>query len=1519
MSGTSEQDQATGLEIAVIGMDGRFPGAKGLEEYWANLSQGVESVRFFTREELESRGVAPRLLDHPRYVAAMSSLDEVELFDAKFFGMSPREATILDPQHRLFLESAYAALEQAGYVQPSYPGAIGVFGGASLSGYLANVLSDPSTADSVPYLQLLLSNDKDYLATRVSYKLDLEGPSVTVQTACSTALVAVHLACQSLLNGECDIALAGGVSVRVPQESGYLHAPDDIFSPDGHTRSFDADAGGTLFGSGVGVVALKRLTDALEDGDCVRAVIKGSAINNDGSEKAGFSAPSTRGQAEVVRAALDMAEVEPASISYIEAHGTATPLGDPIEIAALRQVFDRESETAPCAIGSVKSNFGHLDTAAGVAGLIKAILALEHRQIPPTLNFERPNPRIDLSASPLYVADALQDWKQQGAPRRAGVSSFGMGGTNAHVVLEEAPSAPASAPSRPWQQLLLSARTPTALEAATERLASYLRRHPERSLADVAHTLHRGRRLFDHRRVAVGRSVEEVASALEQRDRRKVLSGCAGESEHRLVFLLPGQGAQHVGMGHELYQSEAVFRHHVDRCVEILTPWLRADLLSLLYPAGAPTETASKRLAATEITQPALFVVEYALAQLWMSWGIRPQALIGHSLGEYVAACLAGIFELEDALAIVAARGRLMSRLPAGAMLSVPLGENEAGALAQGGLSLAAVNGTARCVLSGPPDEVEALQHRLEADGVEGRVLHSSHAFHSHMMDPILGEFRAVVARIAASPPRIPLLSNLTGTWITPEQATDPDYWVRQSRGTVRFAAGLEELLSEPDRILLEVGPGNTLASLARHQQGAASAEPRILTSLPHPRDPDAEHCCLLKNLGRLVLAGVEVDWDGYYGDEVRCRVPLPRYPFERQRFWLEGRRGELELAGGGARVGSQSGDRAQSEGRAQSGDGAQSGDRAQSEGLSIASSQSTLDESESHPTEIRLQEIWQQVLGLDRIDRQDHFFDLGGDSLLASQVTSRIRESLGVEVSVASMLEAPTIEELAAKLEARLGSELESQIREPQRRPRADTAPLSFAQERLWYLDRLHPENTAYNLPSPLRLNGPLDLAALRRSFGEVVRRHEILRTSFAEADNRPVQKIAPSLRLTLPVLDLSALRASDREVQVQSLALRDARTVFDLSRAPLLRLALLRLGETEHVLLLTMHHIVSDDWSMTILARELSALYEAFARGEASPLDEPPLQYGDFARWQREWLQGPTLSKELAYWREHIGRVEALPELPTDRPRRSGGPAKAGYLDLDLPAECTTVLRDLARQQGATLYMLLLTLFKVVLSWFAGRREAVVGTSIAERPRPELEALIGFFVNTLVLRSDLSGDPSFSELLGRVRDVCLGAFKHAELPFDKLVEDLQPGRSDRRAPLFEAFFVLHNALRGGAEARELELSPLWVGPGTVRYDLMLSISADREQVDGFFYYDAELFHATTVKRLAGHFETLARRVAESPDVTLAELLDLLGASDRKQRSAQRQKLRQSRLQRLKSLRVPATAAEHDNAGSRV
>ena len=880
-------------DIAIVGMAGRFPGARTTDELWRNVRGGVESIRTYTDEELLEAGVPARLLKKPNYVRSGAPIDDMEWFDAGFFGFSPKEAALLDPQHRHLLECAWEALEDACCVPAQFDGSIGLFAGSGMHAYFAqNLLTNRQLMESIGlFLVRHTGNDKDFLTTRVSYSLDLKGPSINVQTACSTSLVAVHLACQSLLGGECDMAMAGGVTIEVPHRHGYLFKENEILSPDGHCRAFDEKSEGTVFGSGVGLVVLRRLQDAIEAGDPIRAVVRASAINNDGAGKVGYLAPSVDGHAQVVEEALGVAEIEPETITYIETHGTGTKVGDPIEVAALSQAFRTGTKKKQfCGIGSIKTNIGHLDTAAGVAGLIKTVKALQARELPPSLGCTSPSPLIDFENSPFFVSSELRPWEPDG-PRRAGVSALGVGGTNAHVVLEEWPEKSESrAASNGWQILPMTGKSKAAAKGYTEKLGDFLADRPDADLGDVAHTLQSARQHFQQRRAVVCRDREDAVSVLSSPDSNRYVTGSAGERTPGVVFMFPGGGAQYAGMGQGLYESEPLYREAIDECLGLLAGGIldsdeSTQLRTLLFAPEPERAQATRTLERPLYALPTLFATELALARLWRSWGLEPSALIGHSMGEYTAAHLAGVFSLEDALRIVTLRGRLFETLPEGGMLSIPAAVSEIED-DLGQLSIAAINAPDLCVASGPVEAIDELEAKLAARELECRRVRIDVAAHSSMLEPILDEFERGFEGMTLRPPELGVLSNVTGNWLEPGEATDPRYWVRHLRRTVRFADGVGRLLQETDRLLVEIGPGTTLTSLARMHPDLGTGH-SVVSSLRHPQEDVVDEQFFLSSVARAWTVGAEVDWSRAH-DQHRRRIPLPTYAFDRQRFWIE-------------------------------------------------------------------------------------------------------------------------------------------------------------------------------------------------------------------------------------------------------------------------------------------------------------------------------------------------------------------------------------------------------------------------------------------------------------------------------------------------------------------------------------------------------------------------------------------------------------------------------------------------------
>ena len=1467
-------------------MAGRFPKARNLDEFWRNLCDGVEAVSFFSDEELADAGVAvPR--GHPNFVKARAVLEDADSFDASFFGMNPKEAELTDPQHRLFLECAWEALENANCDSTKFGGAIGVFAGMSTNTYLTHNLdiSPALTIGSNGEFRAMLGNERDYLTSRVSYKLNLRGPSLNIQTACSTSLVAVNVACQHLLTYQCDLALAGAVSVSFPQRRGYLYQEGGITSPDGHCRPFDAASAGTVSGDGVGVVALKRLEDALKDGDAIYAVIKGFATNNDGSLKIGYTAPSVEGQADVIAMAQAMAGIAPETISYIEAHGTGTPLGDPIEIEGLTRAFRLGTDAKNfCALGSVKGNIGHLDTAAGIAGLIKTALALHHRKIPASLHFSSPNPKINFANSPFRVNQALTEWKNGGTPRRAGVSSFGIGGTNAHVVLEEAPGSETLGTSRPVQLLLLSARTKTALQTAAKNLACHLTKHPQANLADVAFTLQTGRRAFEHRAILACRDATEAAKALEAFDAKRVFTGAPQKENPPVVFMFPGQGAQHVHMGRQLYETEPVFRRTVDHCCQLLEPQLGLDLRTVLFPDHNLLPAAAAKLSQTAITQPALFVIEYALAQLWMSWGVQPAAMIGHSLGEYVAACVAGVFSLDDVLTLVTARGRMMQSLPPGIMLALRLPEAEVKLLLSDNIALAAVNAATACVVSGSRDAMETFQSQLAERNVGCVALQTSHAFHSAMMESMLAPFAELVRKIKRQPPRIPFVSNVTGTWITNAQAVDPAYWAAHLRQTVRFADGLTELL-KADRVLLEVGPGQTLSGLARQHSGHKATTP-VIASLGRARDESPELETVLNALGQLWNSGVSPAWEKFYLGEQRRRVWLPTYPFERKRYWAERARAKLprpaELS---TRAAPNPHNGSQTEGADES---------VQATADAAAAAEDIRASQAGGQTRSRLRSLVGKLSGLDAatLDGAATFTQLGFESLFLTQAAVAIERDFGVRVAFRQLLEEfPTLDSLAEHIERHISALTPPPVtlngNGHAHLDIVDAAsialvPLTESQREIWFASQMsEAASCVYNECRLLHLHGPLQSDILRNALQNLVARHEALRTTFAPGGE--VQHIHRTIKVEVPTADWSQLEAAEHALRLDAVQFEEARQPFDLVLGPLLRARLIRLAGEHHVFVVTVHHLVCDGYSFGILLHDLGELYSAEGRGHPSSLPSP-LQFSNYVKLQAERERSPAHAADEKYWVNQFAEGAPVLELPTDQPRRSIWQFDGAREWRTFPAALGGQLKRLSAERGVTLFTMLLAAYTLLLRRLSRQPEIVVGVPLADRALAGGETMVGHCVNFLPLRGSIEDTEKFTGHLARMQKLFLDADEHGRYAFGSLLQKLNLSRDPSRMPLVSATLNLERVAEEPAfSGVETELAGN--AHSAASFDISFDVTDAPDGLQLNCRYNASLFSAPTIQRWLAHYQTLLegivanpeRRVRDLPLLTEAELGSIL------------------------------------------
>ena len=1432
--------------IAVIGMAGRFPGADSVTKFWDNLRAGEESVTTLSEEMLTAAGVSATTLANPAYVRRAAMLSGIDEFDAEYFGMTPYTARMMDPQQRLFLQTAWHALEDSGYDPATYDGSIGVFASSTASGYLMdNLMSHRDVKKlvgegiTVEMFNLVLLNDKDYLATRVSHELNLRGPSLSVQTACSSSLVAVHLACQSLLSGECDMALAGASAVRLPHKVGYTYEPGAMVSPSGHCRPFDVTSDGTIFGSGVAALILKPMQAALDDGDRIHAVIRGSAINNDGAMKMTYAAPAVAGQAEVIAEAHAVAAIDASTIGYVETHGTGTPLGDPIEIEALRQAFEASEgdRTSPCLIGSVKSNIGHLDAASGVVGLVKTILCLKNKAIPPTVHYTAPNPELHLQNTPFVVADSYIGWESD-APRRAGVSSFGVGGTNAHVVVEEAPatSPMRHVPSGP-QVLLLSARTADSLPEAKAALAAALDTDADVDLADVAFTL-ASRRLHEVRLAAVVADRADAVAVLAAAEHDNVFIGScppgSTPSAQRVAFMFPGQGSQHVGMARGLYDSEPVFREIFDRCAAGFAAELGIDLKLEVFEGTS--------LEPTDLAQPALFSVEYALAQLIISYGVSPGALAGHSIGELVAATVAGVFDLDSAIKAVSTRARLMHTAPAGAMVAVASSPDNIEAYLTADIDLAAVNEFGSCVVAGPDEAIREFTNRCAAEGIVARRVRTSHGFHSQSMDSVLAPFSEFLSTLTLHAPRIPMLSNVTGTWMTDEEATDPNRWAQHIRSTVRFADEVATLLGDAHRVLVEVGPGGSLTGSALRMPGWSDTH-RAVRLMRHPVQTRDDRDAFLLALGQLWSAGVDVDWQKLYGDDP-IRVTLPGYAFARQRYWIDPDTTAVR--------------------------------KPVESGSDPAADNQSVDGHAGAPTDARAQmqstlgRIWSQCLGVESVAPGDNFFELGGDSLVAIGVAMTASHE-GVELTPQDLYDNATLSALADTLVARhafggLSSQDAGDLNPP--------VPPNI----LRFLDNGLSQPGRWRVPLVLRLDSRVSAQDVIAVLTAITNHHDALRVRLFDHAGMWEQQIADPSEFTDLIevaLPPEAVPGAPQEREALH-AIVSAALEHDLDSAPLTATYVVGAAAGPRFLVLTVHGIVDDPISREVLVTDLLTAFGQRMAGGDVDLEPATTSWRDWSQRCAALAAHPAVLDQRGYWIDSEATA-------TVRFADAGDSSTPGAGDLvrvatALTSEQTSQVDNARRLLQASTEEILLAALSRSLAVTVGEGVASVdlagtGRSVL-RPDVDFRRTIGWFSTIYPIALPCIGDQgaSATQLLGEVSNA-LKAVPHHGIGYG----------------LLRYLHAPTAALLGAAGAAQIYLSYLGMIPEWQESDALVQFDTDseltvRETVPGLghplelrtyrcggvlhvdWWYDKRWLSGNTIDALAQQFPaTLATLIDEA------------------------------------------------------
>jgi amino acid adenylation domain-containing protein len=1411
-------------KVAIIGMSGAFPDASSIHALWDMLLEKREGLSLVDREESLRAGEGRDTLDNPDYVPRGGFLETAETFDEGFFGISPAEALATDPQHRLFLEHCWLALTDAGLAPGAIEKPVGVFAGEGITQYWPLLKDGPFTR-TFENTKYIVGNEKDFLATRVSYKLNLKGPSVDIQSACSTSLVTVAMAYQSLLTWGCDLALAGGVMVSAPRRTGYVHRDGMILSRKGSCHPFDESADGTVFGEGVGVVCLKRLGEALEDGDYIYAVIDAVAVNNDGNDKIGFTAPSVNGQAEVIEMAQVMADVSPDAIGYVETHGTGTRLGDPIEISALKRVFgDRARSASPCYLGSLKANIGHLDVASGIASLIKAALIVNTGIIPPQMNFDVPNPELGLERSPFAVNKETVRWDAEGSARIAGVSSFGFGGTNAHAIIEGPPAAAARRAEPRPRPLLLTARSPSSLDRRRKSIVEYIRGHPELDPLEVAAKASRQRGAFACR---WGVCAEDGAALV--REMEAATEQWSAAPSPSCAFLFPGQGSQFPAMAKAYYGAFPVFTEWIDAGVAEMDRLGRAgfaELLVGLSPRGSIDET--------ETTQPLLYITEFALAQELVSRGIVPSALAGHSIGEYAAAAVAGVFSFEEGLRLVCRRAYWMQRAPRGAMTAAFLPLERATTYARGGISVSVVNTSSQTILSGPLAEVEALEARLSAEGVRHIRLKTSHAFHSSMMDGILGGFEEDARGVDFREPRLPFLENVEGTWRR-DGGDWAGYWTSQLRQPVRFDLCMRTLADLADPLLFEVGPGRALSGFARAFEG------RSMHAIPLlPGDTsDRRHFegCMIEAWGR----GAAVRFESF--DEAPSTlILLPGYQFDRTRFWPEPRIPAPGQATEAARDGRPRNDRAPPQ-----------------------------------PARDLVLAAWKKTLGAAARDVDADFFESGGDSLMAIMLAQAVKAECGVEICLPKFLQNPTpatliraIEEAAPARAAEAGA---SAVPGIPRRADRHSSPLSPQQERLWFLHALDKEKPLYNLVHVVRIEGETDIPRLTATLRRFFSRHDLFRARIVDVGDGARMEFAEEAEVPVRIADFGGKPAEEAERGLADLLRTEARRPIDLSSRPVCRCIIASLSGKSRAVCLFVPHIFTDGWSSEVFLNELRDLY--MASGDALP-PAAGADYGDYAAYEKETRAGWEPSDaDAGFWRKYL---EGIPEnhgIPLDFPRPDEMSGLGSTLVFELGPELSARVRAACEAGSVTPSMFFLACLALLVRRCSTQETVVIGTPYANRERNELRSLFGYFIRTIPLRFDVDEGMRSGAWLRYVKERFLSAWEHSSLGIDELVDILSVPRRTNVNPIYQILFAFQSYL-GKRESAEAGESPSFTQAfpdrGISENDLALYMW-EREGFEGAIEYSTDLFERGTIGLLAANFKAVVEAVIAGPDDSLLAL----------------------------------------------
>ncbi len=1431
--------------IAIIGIGCRFPGATDHLTFWNILEEAKECVRFFSDEELKNTGVTVSELNDKNYVKAASIIENTDKFDYSFFGISKREAELIDPQHRIFLECAWHTLENGGYGNRNNRPLTGIFAGCAPNDYSKKVWKENlEYVNSASPLLRLISEDKDFIATRIAYLLDLKGPAMTVQTGCSTSLVAVKLAVMHLLNYECDMALAGGVTVRIPQISGYYYREGEIFSPDGHCRPFDSNANGTIFGEGAGLVLLKRMEDAIKDNDTIYAVIKSIAINNDGNRKVGYTAPSVDGQIEVISSALQFANIKPETISMVEAHGTATRLGDPIEVTALSKVFSETDKKNFCALGSVKSNFGHLDSAAGIAGLIKAALALRNKKIPASINYKSPNPELNIHQSAFFVPEKTLNWKtwldQNGnqIPRRAAVSSFGVGGTNVHAILEEYSEIGVSTKQEKMNCIILSAKNNEALHRMMANLSSFLKGNHDVNISDLAFTLTFGREHLDYRWSAACKSIEELEKRLSE---EAMHSGTNSFRKLPIVFMFSGQGNQYVSMGKILYSQEPLFRENIDKCASILFKYNGIDSKKFLLSDYNENTEFNQSINQTINAQPCLFILEYCTALLLIEWGIKPSILMGHSIGEYVAATLAGIFKLDDAIRLVAARAEIMQSQKKGSMIAVGAGVTELKKFLPENIFdpvIALINGPSSTVLSGTSEAIEKFSDLLKQNEISYTILHTSHAFHSPMMKQAAEEFKKILSNVILSKPQIPIMSNVYGKILSDEDAVAPQYWSDHICKPVRFSDGILETLKEK-HIYLEIGPGFSLCSLLKGHLAEDNKDTIVIPTLPPQKMLESSPGLLYNTVGKLWCLGIDVNWNSIYQHSNCKKIPLPVYPFERTRCWIGSKTGIPEIT----------------------------------ENITYNNEKRT-DLSE-YPPCLCIESvigIWKDFLGTEKIEPDDDFFALGGHSLLAAQVLNSLSQKYNLEIPLSYFYAASTPQKFTEKIQELLILNSRTAPLSQKMHLVTDKVPLSPAQKRLWFITQVEPDSAAYNLLNTANITGNVEHQIFSSVIKKITIRHETLRMTFHSIDGDPYATIHEDFTPQITFEDFSVKNSNDAVKEIHNKLQELANKPFNLSECPPWQIKVMRINNNQSILALLTHHIISDGWSFNILLNEIKHYYYQITNSKNDDFSSIEYSYVNYAISENEHSDSDH-SEHENYWKSTLSGALPIFKLPQSKQRPLKPDYKGTISQIKFPPDFKEKLQSLVKNSETTLFAGMVSIFSLLLHKYGAGDKIIIGTPYSGRDRSDLERLIGLFINMLPISFEISPDTKVSEYIGTNGKKIRETLSHYKYPFSSLVDFIKPPRELNISPIFQIMCVYQNSYRESNYDNNLIIKPFFMDRGISEYDMTLYIWDNGSELSAVLEYSLSLFDTELIEDMLVHFKHLMEIIVATPDITIGSI----------------------------------------------